>query len=93
MAVIKGSGSGTIDLDAYNVPYTIRSFIVSNLDPSTTDITLYISDGTTDFEITAVDMSLKANQAYVRDSPIYVDKDNYIKIISTGTIGYYFSID
>lgn len=93
MAVIKGSGSGTINLDSYNVPCTIRSFIISNLDSLSTNITVYISNGVTDYIITAKEYTLKANQAYVRDSPIYVDKDHYIKIVSTATIGYYFSID
>jgi hypothetical protein len=93
MAVIKGTDSGTIDLSSYNVPYTIRSFTITNIEPSTIDVTIYISDGTSDFAISALDYSLKANQAYVRSSPIYVDKDNHIRIISTGTIDYYFSID
>jgi hypothetical protein len=93
MAVIKGSGSGTINLDSYNVPCSIQSFIISNLEPSSTDATVYISNGTTDYIITAKEFTLKANQAYVRDSPVYVDKDHYIKIVSTATIGYYFSID
>lgn len=93
MAVIKGSGSGTINLASYNVPCTIRSFIISNLEPSSTDVTVYISDGVTDYIVTAKEFTLKANQAYVRDSPIYVNKTDNIKIVSTATVGYYFSID
>lgn len=94
MAVIKGtSGAGNIILDSYNVPYAIRSFIISNLDTPTINISVFISDGVNDYIITALEFTLKGNQAYVRDSPVYVDKDNYIKIVTSGTIGYYFSID
>lgn len=94
MATLKGSsGAGTIILNAYNVPCTIRSFILSNLDTPTLNVTVFISDGSNDFIVSALNYQIKQSQAYVRDSPIYVDKDNYIKIVTTGTIGYYFSID
>lgn len=93
MSVIKGSGSGTINLTSYNIPSTIRSFIISNLEPSSTNVTVYVSNGVSDYIITAKEFTLKAGQAYVRDSPIYVDKEHNIKIVSTATIGYYFSID
>ena len=94
MAVIKGiSGAAIVILDSYNVPYAIRSFTISNIDTPTINVSIYISDGVTDYIITALDFTLKGNQAYVRDSPIYVDKNNYIKIVTKGSIGYYFSID
>lgn len=94
MAVIKGtSGAGIINLNSYNIPYAIRSFIISNLDTPTANVSVFISDGINDYIVTALDFALKGNQAYVRDSPIYVDKNNYLKIVTTGTIGYYFSID
>ncbi len=94
MAVLKGfSGGGVTNLDSFNVPYTVRSFIISNAESFPINTTVYISNGVDDWLITALDLTLKANQAYVRDSPIYVDKDNYIKISCSGTINYYFSID
>ena len=95
MPVFKGSGSGDIYSGLYNIPSVIQSFSLVNTSGGNATVTVYIADGTpTDLAaITAIDLTLKTGQAYVRDSLTKMSKDNQIHIVASNTIDYYFSID
>lgn len=94
MPVLKGSTSGSINLVGYNIPSTIESFSIVNKDVSSVTVTVYISDGEgSDVAITAVGYSLSVGQAYIRKNPIKVSPNNYIYIVASGDIDYYFTID
>jgi hypothetical protein len=95
MPVFKGSGSGDIYSGVYNIPSTILSFSLVNTSAGVATATVYIADGTpTDLAaITAIDISLNVGQAYVREMPIKVAKNEQIHIVASDTIDYYFSID
>ena len=94
MPVLKGNTSGSINLVGYNIPSTIESFSIVNKSGSSVTVTVYISDGDgSDVAITALSYSLSAGQAYVRKNPIRVVPNNYIYIVTSGSIDYYFTID
>jgi len=94
MPVLKGNTSGSINLVGYNIPSTIESFSIVNKSGSSVTVTVYISDGDgNDVAITALNYSLSAGQAYVRKNPIQVLPNNYIYIVTSGSIDYYFTID
>ena len=95
MPVFKGSGSGDIYSGIYNIPSVIQYFSLVNTSGSNMTVTVYVADSTpTDLAaITAIDISLKAGQAYIRDSSMKMSKDNQIHIVASNTIDYYFSID
>jgi hypothetical protein len=94
MPVLKGNTSGSINLVGYNIPSTIESFSIVNKDASSVTVTVYISDGDgNDVAITALNYSLSVGQAYVRKNPIRVLPNNYIYIVTSGEIDYYFTID
>lgn len=96
MPVFKGSGTGNIYSQYYNIPYKIISFYIVNPEnkepfPS---VTVYIQDiDENDIPITAKNFVLKPNQAYVRDTITKVNKNERIHIVSSNTIDYYFSIE
>jgi len=91
MPVFKGSGSGTITSVPKNIASTINSFSIVNNDIGNTTITVTINDGA-DIPITAIDYTLKPNQAYIRDSQILVLPGNTINIYASDMVYYYFSI-
>jgi hypothetical protein len=94
MPVLKGNTSGSINLVGYNIPSTIESFSIVNKSGSSVTVTVYISDGDgNDVAITALNYSLSVGQAYVRKNPIRVLPNNYIYIVTSGEIDYYFTID
>jgi hypothetical protein len=95
MPVLKGNTSGSIYLAGYNIPSTIRSYIISNKANTSVSVTVYITDtlGASGTAVSAVSYSLAAGQAYIRDIPIKVKPNNYIYIIASGSVDYYFSID
>jgi arylsulfatase A-like enzyme len=95
MPVFKGQGSGDIYSGVYNIPSMIQSFSLVNTSGGSVTTTVYVADGTpTDLAaITAIDLTLKVGQAYVREMPIKIAKNEQIHIVSSGTIDYYFSID
>ena len=94
MAVIRGSGTGTISLTGYNIPCTITNFSIVNTSEGNMNVTIYVVDkDDNQYAISAIAYSLKANQAYIRDSKINLNPFDYIKIESTDTIDYYFSTE
>lgn len=93
MPVLKGNTNTSISLDAYNIPSTIQSFSIVNKESSPIGVTIYISDGTNDIAITSENYTLAKNQAYIRKTPIRVLPNNYIYIVTSGSIDYYFTID
>lgn len=95
MPVLKGNTSGSIFLVAYNIPSTIRSYIITNKANTNVSVTVYLTstEGVTGTAISAVNYTLCAGQAYIRDIPIKVKPDNHIYIVASGSVDYYFSID
>lgn len=94
MAIQRGSGTGTISLTGYNIPCTITNFSIVNTSEGNINVTIYIVDKyDNQYAISALSYSLKTNQAYIRDSRINLNPYDYIKIESTDTIDYYFSIE
>ena len=95
MPVFKGQGSGDIYSGLYNIPSVIQSFSLVNTSGGNLTATVYIADDTpTDLAaITAIGIALKAGQAYVREMPMKMAKNEQIHIVSSDTIDYYFSID
>lgn len=89
MAVFRGTGTGTILSSAYNIPATISSFSIVNIEGG--DITVSVRvDG---ILITALDFTLKYGQAYVRDVAIRMKADDIITIDTSGEVEYYFTIE
>ena len=95
MPVFKGQGNGDIYSGLYNIPSVIQSFSLVNTSGGNLTVTVYIADDTpTDLAaITAIDITLKDGQAYVREMPMKMAKNEQIHIVSSDTIDYYFSID
>jgi hypothetical protein len=94
MPVLKGNTSGSINLVGYNIPSTIESFSIVNKDELDVSVTVYVSDGEgSDVAITALSYNLSPGQAYIRKNPILVLPNNYIYIITSGSIDYYFTIN
>ena len=96
MPVFKGSGTGDIYSQYYNIPSKIISFYIVNPELKGADrkVTVYIQDiDNVDVPITAIELVLKSNQAYVRDTITKVNKNERIHIVSSNTIDYYFSIE
>lgn len=92
MPVFKGSGTGTITSTAKNIASTINSFSIVNGSAGNITITITIGDNIAEVPITAIDYTLKPNQAYIRDSQILVLPGNFINIYTSDTVYYYFSI-
>jgi hypothetical protein len=94
MPVLKGNTSTNLALSSFNIPYTIKSIILSNKAESPIYVTLYIQEADfDDVAITAVGYRLLAGQAYIRDIPILVKSFNNIYIETTGSVDYYISIE
>jgi len=93
MPVLKGNTNSNISLDAYNIPSTIESFSIVNRDEVSVSVTVYVSDGDANVAITAINYTLSPGQAYIRKNPILVLPNNYIYIITSGSIDYYFTIN
>ena len=95
MPVFKGQGSGDIYSGIYNIPSIITSFSIVNTAVGDITVTIYVADGTPmDLAaITAIGYTLKVGQAYIRDMPMKMAKNEQIHIQSSDTIDYYFSID
>lgn len=95
MPVLKGNTTGSIFLVAYNLPSTIRSYIISNKANTSVSVTVYLTDtqGVTGTAISAVSYQLAVGQAYIRDIPIKVKPNSHIYIVASGSVDYYFSID
>jgi hypothetical protein len=94
MPVFKGQGSGDIYSGIYNIPSIITSFSIVNTAAGDVTVTIYVADDTIDLAaITAIDYTLKVGQAYIRDMPMKMAKNEQIHIQSSDTIDYYFSID
>jgi hypothetical protein len=95
MPVLKGNTTGSIFLVAYNIPSTIRSYIISNKASTSVSVTVYLTDteGVSGTAISAVSYSLSVGQAYIRDIPIKVKPNSHIYIVASGSVDYYFSID
>jgi hypothetical protein len=94
MPVFKGQGSGDIYSGIYNIPSIITSFSIVNTAAEDVTVTIYVADDTIDLAaITAIDYTLKVGQAYIRDMPMKMAKNEQIHIQSSDTIDYYFSID
>lgn len=95
MPVLKGNTTGSVFLVAYNIPSTIRSYIISNRAATSVSVTVYLTDteGITGTAISAVSYNLAVGQAYIRDIPIKVKPNSHIYIIASDSVDYYFSID
>jgi len=89
MSVFRGSGTGTINSTAKNIPATISSFSIVNTSGGNITVTVYVGDIT----ISAVAYTLKTGQAYIRDTNIRMEAGDVISIISTGVVEYYFTIE
>jgi hypothetical protein len=89
MAVFRGSGTGTINSTAYNIPATINSFSITNIEGGNITVSVRI-DG---ILVTALDFTLKDGQAYIRDSAIRMKSNDIISIDTSGEIEYYFTIE
>ena len=61
MSVFRGSGTGTINSTAKNIPATISSFSIVNTSGGNITVTVYIAE----IAITAIDYILKDGQAYI----------------------------
>lgn len=89
MAVFRGTGTGTILSTAYNIPSTIKSLSITNIDGG--DITVSVRvDG---ILVTAQDFTLKKDQAYIRDVEIRMKAEDVISIDTSGDVDYYFVIE
>ena len=95
MAVQRGTGSGNISLTAYKIPCAIVSFNISNKTASNITVSVSVVDGksSNQYLVSALDYVLKPGQAYIRDSKINLKPKDFVKIQSSGTIDYYFSIE
>jgi ankyrin repeat protein len=89
MAVFRGTGTGTIQSTPYNIPATISSFSIVNIEGGNINVSVRI-DG---LLITALDFTLKAGQAYIRDTAIRMKIDDLISIDTSGEVEYYFTIE
>lgn len=95
MPVFKGQGSGDIYSGVYNIPSVIMSFSLVNSSGGDCKVTVYIADSEDNplAAITAKEINLKDGQAYVREMPMKMAKNEQIYINSSDLIDYYFSID
>lgn len=95
MPVLKGNTTGSIFLVAYNLPSTIRSYIITNKANTSVSVTIYLTDaqGVTGTAISAISYQLAVGQSYVRDLSIKLKPNSYIYIVANGSVDYYFSID
>ena len=89
MAVFRGTGTGTILSSAYNIPATISSFSITNIDGGNITVSVRV-DG---ILVTALDFTLKAGQAYIRDTSIRMKINDLISIDTSGQVDYYFVIE
>jgi hypothetical protein len=89
MAVFRGTGTGTINSSAYNIPATISSFSIVNIEGGNINVSVRV-DG---ILITAQDFTLKAGQAYIREGDIRMKADDIIAIDTSGEVEYYFTIE
>jgi hypothetical protein len=96
MAVRSGNGSGTINLPKFEVHNRIVSLSITNRAGSSITFTIYIKDSlnpSSSVAISSVAGTLSTGQAYVRESPIELKANNYISIVSSGSIDYHFTYD
>ena len=95
MPAIKGNTSTTATLAGYNIPATIKSFILANKHGSPITVTVSVAEGGVypGINITAQDYTLLAGQAYIRDIPIRLMPETEIYIETTNSLDYYFTIE
>jgi hypothetical protein len=94
MPVLKGNTNVDLALSGYNIPYTIKSFSLSNKTAGNIDITVYIQDGViADVAITPYKKQLAVEEAYITNIPVLVLANENIYIETTGSVDYYFTIE
>lgn len=94
MSVLNGNGTGTINLQGFGLPSRIVSFSLVNRDASSISVTVYIvheRQSNLAIAITPVTITLAPGQAYIRDAPIETTSYTHIRIVSTGSVDYYFT--
>jgi hypothetical protein len=96
MAVLNGNITGTLNLKGFTLPSRIVSFSLVNRDASSISVTVYVvheRESNMALAITPVTVTLAPGQAYIRDAPIETKSYTHLRIVSTGSVDYYFTCD
>lgn len=93
MPVIKGSVSGSISTVSYNIPCKIISGYLVNKTGGNVIVNLYVASGSgSDTSIVPYNLTLISGAMYIINEEIILKKDNYLIIVTNGSLDYYFSI-
>jgi len=89
----QGNTSVEVTSPAYNLPFKITFFTISNLFAGTTTLTVSVTDGVTDILLSAKDMQLSDGDFMEGSvSEMIIPANNQIKIATNQSISYYFTI-
>lgn len=92
MPVFKGNTSTNATSSAYDIPYKITYFNITNKSGGSITLNIGILYGST-ISITPYNLTLDAGDTPYLTSPILVLAGHQIYITTTGNIDYYFSLE
>lgn len=93
MVSFKGVINGTVTSVVYNLPFKILYMKVANLNAGNTVVNITIEDGYNSVYIAPKDLTLSSGD-FIQDSTGQVmDAGNQIKISTSGSVSYYFTIE
>jgi hypothetical protein len=94
MPVLSGNTTGSIAGEVYNIPATIRSFVLTNKTGGSITVTVaIIEQGTNNTVVSVAPTVIAANDTYTSDVPILMRAGFTIYISTSGSLDYYFTIE
>lgn len=90
--VFRGSVAGTAQSDTHDLPQVITNYSVSNKSGGSVTFSAYVNDGVSDILISPLNHSVDAGEMYEDVRDILMIPGDSIKIISSGAVDFYFSI-
>lgn len=85
--------NGTALSDIYDLPFNISFFTVANKAGGTVTLNVYVTDGSNDISIVPKDLQLSVGDLLEGNYEQLMDGGNQIKIVSNGTVDYFFTIE
>lgn len=85
--------NGTAQSDIYTLPFNITFFTVANKAGGPITLNIYVTDGVNDISIVPKDLILYVGDLLEGNYEQLMEEGNRIKIVSNGTVDYYFTIE